>query len=115
MIPASAFFAQKHGALQNERALLNQVEALLAARDPREFVTGRQELTVDVPDVVDGTVVAWKWRPMTTGCCRPPAPWMWRRATLADAKSCAMTGTAATGAVRVSERRHGGWRGQLFR
>ncbi|WAP55042.1 lipase/acyltransferase domain-containing protein [Streptomyces sp. S465] len=49
------FFAQKHGALQNERALLNQVEALLTARDPREFLDGRQELTVDVPDVVDGT------------------------------------------------------------
>ncbi|MFD7409283.1 esterase/lipase family protein [Streptomyces sp. NPDC059866] len=49
------FFAQKHGALQNERALLNQVEALLTARDPREFLDGRQELTVDVPDAVDGT------------------------------------------------------------
>ncbi|MGW3729469.1 hypothetical protein [Streptomyces sp. NPDC000851] len=49
------FFAQKHGALQNERALLNQVEALLTACDPREFLDGRQELTVDVPDAVDGT------------------------------------------------------------
>ncbi|MET7485523.1 hypothetical protein [Streptomyces sp. NPDC005538] len=49
------FFAQKHGALQNERALLNQVEALLTARDPREFLDGRRELTVDVPEVVAGT------------------------------------------------------------
>ncbi|MFI2506692.1 hypothetical protein [Streptomyces sp. NPDC018972] len=48
------FFAQKHGALQNERALLNQVEALLTARDPREFLDGRRELTVDVPEVVEG-------------------------------------------------------------
>ncbi|WP_443307889.1 hypothetical protein [Streptomyces sp. KR55] len=30
-------------------------KALLTARDPREFLNGRQELTVDVPDVVDGT------------------------------------------------------------
>lgn len=49
------FFAQKHGSLQNERALLNQVEALLTARNPREFLDGRQELTVDVPEVADGT------------------------------------------------------------
>ncbi|OWA21469.1 hypothetical protein B9W64_04630 [Streptomyces sp. CS159] len=51
---AVRFFAQKHGALQNERALLNQLEALLTARDPREFLDGGQELTVDVPEVVDG-------------------------------------------------------------
>ncbi|MEV7285282.1 hypothetical protein AB0O01_12080 [Streptomyces sp. NPDC093252] len=46
------YFAQKHGALQNERALLNQVEALLTARDPREFLDGRRELTVDLPEIV---------------------------------------------------------------
>ncbi|WP_367319188.1 hypothetical protein [Streptomyces sp. HUAS ZL42] len=47
------FFAQKHGALQNERALLNQLEALLTARDPRQFLDGRQELCVDVPEIAD--------------------------------------------------------------
>lgn len=52
---AVRFFAQKHGALQNERALLNQLEALFTARDPREFLEGRHELTVDVPEVVGGT------------------------------------------------------------
>ena len=45
------FFAQKHGALQNERALLTQLEALLTARDPRQFLDGGRELTVDVPEV----------------------------------------------------------------
>ncbi|MET9693448.1 hypothetical protein ABZY81_34255 [Streptomyces sp. NPDC006514] len=49
------FFAQKHGALQNERALLNQLEALLTARDPREFLDGAQELTVDVPEIAEGS------------------------------------------------------------
>ncbi|MFJ8106020.1 hypothetical protein [Streptomyces sp. NPDC096132] len=48
------FFAQKHGALQNERALLNQLEALLTARDPRRFLDGRLELCVDVPEVAEG-------------------------------------------------------------
>ncbi|MFB6559097.1 hypothetical protein ACFCYH_09415 [Streptomyces sp. NPDC056400] len=49
------FFAQKHGALQNERALLNQLEALLTSRDPREFLDGAQELTVDVPEIAEGS------------------------------------------------------------
>lgn len=48
------FFAQKHGALQNERALLNQVEALLTARDPRQFLDGGHELGVELPEVADG-------------------------------------------------------------
>ncbi|MGV9455454.1 lipase/acyltransferase domain-containing protein [Streptomyces sp. NPDC003635] len=48
------FFAQKHGALQNERALLNQLEAVLTARDPRQFLDGGQELGVDLPDVAEG-------------------------------------------------------------
>lgn len=51
------FFAQKHGALQNERSLLNQLEALLTARDPREFLDGRRELSVDVPEIADGAHV----------------------------------------------------------
>ncbi|MEU6355853.1 hypothetical protein ABZ896_42175 [Streptomyces sp. NPDC047072] len=51
---AVRFFAQKHGALQNERALLTQLEALLTARDPRQFLDGGRELTVDVPEVANG-------------------------------------------------------------
>ncbi|WP_250300642.1 hypothetical protein [Streptomyces sp. A 4/2] len=46
-------FAQKHGALQNEKALLNQVEAVLTSRDPRQFLDGRQELSVRIPDIAD--------------------------------------------------------------
>ncbi|CAL9623931.1 esterase/lipase family protein [Streptomyces sp. enrichment culture] len=48
------FFAQRHGALHNERALLNQLEALLTARDPRRFLDGGQELGVDLPEVAVG-------------------------------------------------------------
>ncbi|EKX66875.1 hypothetical protein STRIP9103_08185 [Streptomyces ipomoeae 91-03] len=48
------FLAQKHGALQNERALLNQLEAVLTARDPRQFLDGGQELGVDLPEVLGG-------------------------------------------------------------
>ncbi|OLO34623.1 hypothetical protein PZ61_0231710 [Streptomyces sp. MNU77] len=46
-------FAQKHGALQSERALLNQVEGILTSRAPRQFLDGRQELSVGLPDVAD--------------------------------------------------------------
>lgn len=48
------FFAQKHGALQNEPALLNQLEGILTARDPRRFLDGARELSVDVPEIADG-------------------------------------------------------------
>ncbi|BBJ37636.1 hypothetical protein SSPO_003540 [Streptomyces antimycoticus] len=37
------FFTQKHGAPQNERALLNQVEVLLTVRGPGESVCLSQE------------------------------------------------------------------------
>ncbi|WP_419999694.1 lipase/acyltransferase domain-containing protein [Streptomyces boninensis] len=50
------YFAQKHGALQNERALLNQIEAILTARSPRSFLDGRLELGIDTPEVVEAGV-----------------------------------------------------------
>jgi pimeloyl-ACP methyl ester carboxylesterase len=48
---AVRFFAQRHSTLQNEPALLNQIEAILTARDPREFLDGRVELAADLPEI----------------------------------------------------------------
>lgn len=53
---AVRFFAQRHSSLQNEPALLNQIEAILTARDPREFLDSRVELAVDLPEIAPGLV-----------------------------------------------------------
>lgn len=53
---AVRFFAQRHGSLQNEPALLNQIEAILTARDPREFLDSRAELAADLPEIAPGLV-----------------------------------------------------------
>ncbi|WP_181799190.1 lipase/acyltransferase domain-containing protein [Kitasatospora acidiphila] len=46
------YFAQQHGSLQNHPALLNQIEAILTAQQPRSFLDGGLELSLDVPEAV---------------------------------------------------------------
>ncbi|MFE1319039.1 esterase/lipase family protein [Kitasatospora phosalacinea] len=46
------YVAQRHGSLQNHPALWHQVEAILTAQAPRNFLDGGPELSLDLPDAV---------------------------------------------------------------
>lgn len=62
------YFAQRHGSLQNEPALLHQLEAVLTAREPRAFLAGDHlELSVDAPEYADGLAVPLEVRALRNG------------------------------------------------